>query len=295
MKAMMEKNYLKFWGTRGSCAVSGPEYVQSGGNTCCLELRYDETHIIFDAGTGIRPLGKTLVEQGQKLFYLFLGHTHWDHLIGFPFFEPIYHVGSIIEVYSPVSVGRNCRDLFADLLAQEFFPVRLDQVQAHIHYRTIHPKTPIQMGKISLDFHNTAHPGTTYCFKIKTPRQTIGYVTDNEMLYGYHGSIDEIPSEYLEPYLSLIQFLSSCDILIHEAQYTADEYTNKVGWGHSSVRNAAALLLHTKCPRWIITHHEPQHTDEAVALLTQYAQQLLKKAGSSCTVEAAHDGFVLPL
>lgn len=288
-------NFLKFWGTRGSCAVSGDEYRETGGNTCCLELYYDKTRIIFDAGTGIRPLGKLLIEAGEHRYDLFLSHTHWDHLIGFPFFEPIYHAGSVIEVHSPAGAGRTCRDLFNDLLAQEFFPVRLDQVLAQIHYKTTHPKTPVQMGPISIDFHSTVHPGTTYCFKIKTPHQTIGYVTDNEMLYGYHGSLAEIPPDIIEPYYSLIDFLTGCDLIIHEAQYTPDEYTEKVGWGHSSVRNAAALILHAKCARWLITHHEPQHSDAAVGLIAKNAQQILLEAGFQCQVDAALDGMVLSL
>lgn len=291
----MAKNFLKFWGTRGSCSVSGKEYEHLGGNTCCLELRYEEKRIIIDAGTGIRPLGKIWLDEGQRQFDLFLSHTHWDHLIGFPFFEPIYHAGSHIDVWSPAGAGRTCRDLFNDLLAQEFFPVRLDQVQAHINYRTIHPKTPIQIGPLKLDFHSTVHPGTTYCFKITTPNQTIGYITDNEMLYGYHGPIDEIPPDTLEPYLSLIDFLSNCDILIHEAQYTPEEYTTKVGWGHSSLRNAAALILKTKCHNWVITHHEPQHSDSQIEAMALESEKTLKDLGFACKVTVAYDGMELKL
>ena len=288
-------NYLKFWGTRGSCSVSGDQYETMGGNTCCLEINYDSHRLIIDAGTGIRPLGHVWLAEGEKHFNLFLSHTHWDHLIGFPFFEPLYQSGTIIDIWSPISAGRSCHDLFDDLLAQEFFPVRLNQIQAEIHFHTIHPRTPIQVGPITLDFHATHHPGTTYCFKIITPNQTIGYVTDNEMLYGYHGPIDQIPPTIREPYQSLIDFLAPCDILIHEAQYTPEDSRLKVGWGHSSIPNAAALLLHTKCPRWIITHHEPQHSDETIADMATQAEEFLRTFESKCKVSIAHDGLELKL
>ena len=284
-------NYLKFWGTRGSCSVSGEQYAATGGNTCCLEINYGGKRLIIDAGTGIRPLGHQWLSEGERRFDIILSHTHWDHLIGFPFFEPLYLNGMQIDVWSPVSAGRSCHDLFDDLLAQEFFPVRLNQIQAQIAFHTIHQKTPIEMGPITIDFHTTHHPGTTYCFKLITKEKTIGYITDNEMLYGYHGPIDQIPPTVIEPYQSLIEFLSPCDLIIHEAQYTPEEYLLKVGWGHSSIPNAAALLLHTKCPKWIITHHEPQHSDEMILSVATTAEDILKSFGSKCKVSVAYDGL----
>lgn len=282
-------NYLKFWGTRGSCSVSGKEYTKYGGNTCCLEIRYENIHLIFDAGTGIRPLSSEFLKNGTRKIELFLGHTHWDHIIGFPFFEPIYKPGVQITVHSPATAGRTCRELFNNLLADEFFPVRLDQIQAHIDFRTTHQKTPVQIGPISIDFHTTAHPGLTYCFKIKTPHQTIGYVTDNEILQGYHGPLSEIPAEVSEPHLDLIEFLKDCEFLIHEAQYSPQEYFEKVGWGHSSVRNAAYIFRETKIPRWLVTHHDPKHSDQELDDLEKLAREILKEEKIDCKVEWLRD------
>lgn len=279
------KNYMKFWGTRGSCSVSGPMYAKYGGNTCCLEVRYGDAHIIMDAGTGIRPLGDVFLNHGIRKVDLFLSHTHWDHLIGFPFFEPLYETGVQITVHSPAGAGRSCRELFSDLLATEFFPVRLDQVQAHIDFRTTHQKTPVQIGDLVIDFHTTHHPGLTFCFKIKTPYQTIGYVTDNEMLQGFHGSLEELPPEISEPHLSLIEFLKDCDLLIHEAQYAPEEYLHKVGWGHSSVRNVAYIFQQTKIPHWMVTHHDPKHSDKEIDELAQKTHLILKEEKIDCKIE----------
>lgn len=266
---------LKFWGTRGSCSVSGPEYAQFGGNTPCLEIRYDDTLVVIDAGTGIRPLGHTL--SGVKKIDLFLSHMHWDHLIGFPFFAPIYQKDVEVTISAPQGTGRSIRDLFAQLLGEEFFPIHLDQIQAKIEFKNIEEKKPVQVGPLSIDFHRTRHPGLTLSFKIKTPHQTIGYVTDNEI------KIDEQQS--------LIEFYKGVDVFIHEAQYSPDEYNIKTGWGHSSTDSAVALIKQIKPGRWLVTHHDPKHTDEIIAAQEAH----VKSQNLPCPVEWVRDGDVLVL
>lgn len=273
------KRYLKFWGTRGSCPVSGAEYLQYGGNTCCLELRYDDAFLIFDAGTGIRPLGYTLPH--QKKIDLFLSHTHWDHILGFPFFEPIYREDVHITVWSPEGPGRKCRELFDEVLAEEFFPVHLDEIQAQLQFKSIFEKKPIQIGPLILDFHTTLHPGRTLCFKIKTPKQTISYVTDNE--------ID------IEAQGSFIDFHKGSDLFIHEAQYSSEEYSHKKGWGHSSLSRAISLIQKVRPGRWIVTHHDPEHTDQDLFHLQAHAKKLLSEISTPCPVEWVPDGHIIPL
>ena len=260
-------------------------YLKYGGNTCCLEVCYGGARVILDAGTGIRPLGDIFLSQRIRKVDLFLSHTHWDHIIGFPFFEPLYEPGVQIAIHSPAGAGRSCRELFNDLLASEFFPVRLEQVQAQIDFRTTYQKTPVQIGKISIDFHTTHHPGLTFCFKIKTPHQTIGYITDNEMLQGFHGSLSEVPREVAEPYQGLIEFMKDCDILIHEGQYSPEDYLQKVGWGHSSIRNVAYFLQQAKIPRWLVTHHDPKHSDQELEDLAHLAKKILKEEKIDCKVD----------
>lgn len=291
----MMKNYLKFWGTRGSCAVSGEPFKRFGGNTCCLEIHYEGSTILIDAGTGIRPAGTRLAQEKTKKIDLFLGHTHWDHLIGFPFFEPLHLKETAITVWAPAGSGRSCQELFNDLMAMEFFPVRLDEMEAKVDFRTIHQKTPVQIGKISLDFHTTNHPGEAFCFKVKTPHQTIGYVTDNEMLQGYQGPLSDIPPSLFQPHESLIDFLKECTLLVHEAQYFPEEYLDKAGWGHSSVINAAALIQKTKVPHWLVTHHDPKHIDGDLDHLSQMAKEILTENKIPCKAEWIYDGFALEL
>jgi Metal-dependent hydrolases of the beta-lactamase superfamily III len=291
----MTKNYLKFWGTRGSCSVSGPEYAEFGGNTCALELRYDDLVLVFDAGTGIRALGQELLRQNVKEIHLFLSHSHWDHFIGIPFFDPIYEPGVHITIWAPPNIRRSYRELVSDLLSPEFFPIRLEQVKADLEFKTIQQKTPISLGDLTLDFHSTHHPGLTYGFKIQTPHQTIGYITDNEMLQGHHGPLHNIPEELSDPHQSLIQFFTGCDLLIHEAQYTPEEYLHKVGWGHSSSLNAMYLIKETKTSQWLVTHHDPSHTDHDLHALQADTKKRLEEYDISCKTAWIGDRFVWPI
>lgn len=288
----MTKNYLKFWGTRGSCAVSGAEYAEFGGNTCTLEVRLEESVLIFDAGTGIRTLGQELLRQNIRNIHLFLSHSHWDHFIGLPFFEPIYEPGVHITIWAPPNIQRSYKELVSDLLSPEFFPVRLEQVKADLEFKTIQQKTPVKLENVTLDFHSTHHPGLTYSFKIQMGGKTFGYVTDNEMLQGYHGPIDPVPQELVEPHQSLIEFFSDCDTLIHEAQYTPEEYLHKVSWGHSSSQNAAYLIQQTEVLEWLVTHHDPSHTDLDLHALEARTRKLLDEHQIPCKVRWIGDGFV---
>ena len=237
----MLTKYLKFWGTRGSCPVSGSPYAKFGGNTSCLEVSYDQAHLIIDAGTGIRPLGEAMQ---KKDFHLFLSHTHWDHVIGFPFFEPLYFPHTELKIWSPSENQKSGRQIFGDLLSTELFPVRLDDLKAKLQFFPIEEKETIQIGPLTIRFHRTHHPSTAYCFKIQTPHQTIGYATDNEIFKGYHGDLMSAPEDP-----GLVRFFSGCDLLVHEAQYFPEEYRQKEGWGHSSVSNATALVQKAKINR----------------------------------------------
>ncbi len=266
---------LKFWGTRGSCAVSGPEYRRFGGNTICVEMQYQDTHFIIDAGTGIRPLGLTLIHENK--FDLFLTHFHWDHILGFPFFEPLYREGVEITIWAPHGDARDPREIFDDLLKKEFFPVQLDQVKAKLSFKILKEKNPIQLGPIILDSYKTDHTTLTYSFKIKTPHQTIGYVSDNEV--------------HIESQKGFIEFHKGCDIFIHEAQYSTNEYKDKEGWGHTSLSNGARLIREIKPGKWLVIHHDPEHTD--AQLLT--FEKMERENHLPCPVEWIGDGYVLNL
>jgi CheY-like chemotaxis protein/ribonuclease BN (tRNA processing enzyme) len=291
------QHYLHFWGTRGSNAVSGPEYIRFGGNTCCLEIRYGDHLLIIDAGTGIRRFGESVLLPHSKKFHLFFSHTHWDHLTGFPFFYPLYDPSCHITLWAPIGFEKSPRELFTDMLAYSFFPVRLDDIKAKITFEDLRDLQTIKIGEIEISTHYTFHPGATLCFKIATPEKTFAYVTDNEFLMGYHGHPNAVKKDhpFLAPHYSLIEFLKGCDFLIHEAQYFPQEYLHKVGWGHSSLSNAVALIKETHTKEWIVTHHDPSHTDILLEKKIQLLRDILEDCHISVQVRFAFDGLRIPL
>ncbi len=293
----MATNYIQFWGTRGSIPVSGSRYNRIGGNTCCLEVRHHDDLIIIDAGTGIRDLGLEIAARGVKTIHLFIGHTHWDHITGFPFFAPMYLADVEVHLYAPVGYQKDAEELFSEMLAYAFFPVRLDEMQAKFHVHQMRDGDTINIGTLGIETHYTHHPGSTLGFKIRSPTHTVGYITDNEMLLGYHGHPDAIDIDHplLEPHLSLIQFLTDCDMIVHEAQYFPEEYEKKVGWGHSSISNATVLIKHTGCQEWLVTHHDPQHSDDDLHIKLQMHRDVIADCHLHTNVRLAFDGMTLPL
>jgi phosphoribosyl 1,2-cyclic phosphodiesterase/ActR/RegA family two-component response regulator len=290
-------SYIKFWGTRGSSSVSGPEYARFGGNTSCLEIRHGHDLIIVDAGTGIRSFWTTIAESKIKQINLLISHTHWDHLAGFPFFAPIYDPDCQVNIWTPIGFEKTTRELFTEMLAYAYFPVRLDDIQANLVFKDIHEGVPFQIGDIEIDTHYAFHPGATVCFKFKIDKLKFGYTTDNEFLMGYHGNPNLIGKKHplLAPYQSMIEFFKDCDFLVHEAQYTPIEYQNKVGWGHSSITNATVLVKHTEVPGWVVTHHDPKHTDNEMLKIFQLQSDVLDEMKLQCRPRIAFDGMTIPL
>lgn len=289
--------YLKFWGTRGSVAVSGGEYERFGGNTACLEICTGEDPIIIDAGSGIRPLGNLLMEQDKKTLHLLIGHGHWDHISGFPFFLPVYDSSFTLHIYGGKNPKRNLKETFVGLLEREYFPVKLDEMHADLHFHEFDDEHPLELGNLTLHAARAHHPGVTYCFKFAYKGRVFGYATDNEFLAGYHGHPCQIDLKdpLFAPFLHQIEFFQGCDTLIHEAQYTPEEYEKKEGWGHSSIANTAALIYHTGISHWIVTHHDPDDGDERIEEKLQLARKILRDCEINCRVEFAYDGYVFPL
>jgi CheY-like chemotaxis protein len=290
-------SYIKFWGTRGSNPVSGHEYIRYGGNTCCLEVRHGRDAFIIDAGTGIRAISDDPYFSKAKNINLLIGHTHWDHIIGFPFFSPIYNPDTHLTIWSPIGYEKTTKELFTEMLAYAYFPVRLDDIRAKLTFKEISEGIPFSIGDIQINTHYAYHPGATLCFKITAGGKTFGYATDNEMLMGYHGSPSEIhpDSPLLRDQESLIKFFKDCDFLIHEAQYFPKEYEGKVGWGHSSIANATVLIKQCGIKEWVVTHHDPQHSDEELARKLQWHHDILDDNKITCRVRFAFDSLTLPL
>lgn len=288
-----EMGALRFWGTRGSIPTTGPRFVRHGGNTTCVEMTYNGDRLIFDAGSGIRDLGLSLLAQGPRTLHIFITHTHWDHIQGFPFFVPAFIPGYHIHLYASSSLDKDLKSIFQGQLDRAYFPVQMEDMKATLEFHHF-SEEPVQIGDMTVSWEYTVHPSATVGYKIQFGGRSVAFVPDNEFLKGYLGSPFPITMDHhlAAIHMKLIRFLSGVDLLIHEAQYLNEEYVNKIGWGHSALANACALARLTQPKKWIITHHDPMHDDDFLRDKLNLTRQLLRKLDDNIRVEHAFDGMI---
>ncbi len=283
--------HFTMWGTRGSTPTIGGRFQRHGGNTSCMSFRLGDELFIFDAGSGIRDLGMEIMAGKLRKLHLFITHTHWDHIQGFPFFTPAYVSGFDITVYGAAGFGKDLESIFRGQLDRDYFPVQMEDMQARIEFRHL-PETPIQIGGATVTWEFSHHPLPTVGYKITAGGSSIVWMPDNEFLQGYTGPPTLGQDDPLvAPNEKVIRFLAGSDVVIHEAQYTPEEYAKKVGWGHSSIGNACLLMKCAKVPRWIVTHHDPMHDDAFLERKLHLTRQILEDLGHRVQVTQAYDGM----
>ena len=272
---------VKFWGVRGSIPCPGPKTMKYGGNTSCIELRFPDIDrlIIIDAGSGIRELGNFMMAndlpKGPIKTDLFLTHTHWDHIMGFPFFTPIYIPGSQIKIYGPVSYeGDSLEGIVGGQLTYRYFPVRQTELAASLTYVDLNEgERDLGDGiKVSAKYLN--HPilclgyrfeyqGKVFCTAYDTEPFHNLFCTDPEDPSYDEGMANEGASVAEEQNDVLENFFKGVDLLIHDTQYTEEEYKGRfMGWGHSSFEHAVAAANRVGVKSMALFHHEPVRTDE---------------------------------
>lgn len=273
---------VKFYGTRGSLPIPNPSFQEFGGNTTCIALmgaNFPDTIGIFDAGTGIRNLGKEIVRNGWATSRINIGfsHFHWDHIQGFPFFDPAYTPGQKINI---LALGKNrkiknLKDVFSSQMQEAYFPVALDNMGAEFHFMLEDEDelTDFFGSKLSAIYQN--HPGGSFGYRIEAKDKVITICTDLE-----HGPT-------IRP--EIVAFASGSDLLIHEAQYTDEELEEHQGWGHSSFSQALKVAEQAQVKQLIITHHDPDHDDAFLRKQERWCQErfrncLLAREGMEITV-----------
>ena len=288
-----DRGRLALWGTRGSIPTPGAAFMRHGGNTSCMQIQHGDDVLVFDAGSGIRELGLELMKGGPRRIHLFITHTHWDHIQGFPFFTPAYVPGFEVVVYGAEGFGKSLEAVFQGQLDQDYFPVQMEDMNAAIEFRHLTPD-PVRIGDVTVHWEYAQHPGATVGYKVDVGGTTVSWFPDDEFLFGYVGAPEEVglDDQRLAPYRRVIDFLTDVDILIHEAQYTNDEYPAKIGWGHSSISNACLLARLANVKRWIITHHDPMHDDGFLERKLNLTRQQLARLGHPIPVIHGYDGMV---
>lgn len=274
---------VRCWGTRGSIPSPGPKTVRYGGNTTCLEVSYQEQRLIFDAGSGIRPLGMDLVQKGPNAIPIFLTHFHWDHIQGFPFFSPLYDAEDKIRVVGPKQKDIDVQNLFAGQMGPIYFPVPFSFVAAEMEFEHLNEGS-YEEGEVELDVLRVRHPSFVIGYRIKAGGNVICFIPDDELEGDMYGE--------LEPNFRsrIVDFVGDADLLIHDSMYTEDEYPHRVGWGHSTFEQSLQLALDGGVKKLLFTHHDPTRNDYELESIIAKMRDKAARLGSDLEVEGAQEG-----
>jgi phosphoribosyl 1,2-cyclic phosphodiesterase len=277
---------VRFWGVRGSIPCPGHDTVIYGGNTACIEIRADDRLIIIDLGSGARPLGNWLIDNdlkknGKIKADIFITHTHWDHIMGFPMFSPIYNEKVEFNIRGPISsISENLKDIFETLFSHNFWPVRLDGLSAKIEYNQINQTSLDLGGDLVVTSNILNHTVICLGYRIDYKGKSIGIVYDHE-------SLKMESNKTTNENEKLFNFLKDVDILIHDSQYTSEEYPYHIGWGHSTLDNAVQTADAVKAKKLVFFHHDPSRTD------TQLEQLEKNYMNNPITAIMAREGMIL--
>ncbi len=262
---------VKFYGVRGSISVSGPNYIEFGGNTTCIQIMASESQRIgiIDAGTGIRKLGKDFLQMQTEQTEIFIAftHFHWDHIQGFPFFSPAYDPKFNIKILAKGGSHeyKELRDIFAAQMQDTFFPVSLDEMGASFDFLLLDNNSQVFTPPDGIPVRVTAvkhnHPGGAYSYRYDRDGHSVVFCTDIE-----HGQvIDE----------NIVALARNADILIHDGNYTSNELLSRRGWGHSSYEQAAEVAIRANAKQLVITHHDPDHDDDFLRMAEKRCREIV--------------------
>ncbi|MBI4641649.1 MAG: response regulator [Candidatus Tectomicrobia bacterium] len=294
---------IRFWGTRGSLARPGPTTLRYGGNTLCVEVRTaDGTLIVFDCGTGAYDLGQSLLKSGESPLrgHLLITHTHWDHIQGFPFFAPLFIPGNEWDIYAPGGLGQHLDRTLAGQMEYTYFPVTLNQLGATIRYHDL-VEDAFDIGDIRVIPCYLNHPVLTLGYRLEVGGVTMVYATDHEPHSRHQPDVTHLAgaaSRALPVHpedLRHVKFLAGADLVIHDSQYTAEEYPKKVGWGHTSAEQAVDFALEADAKQLAIFHHDPLRDDDSLDRLVEVCRQRAATGSSTLEVFAAAEGQIIEL
>jgi phosphoribosyl 1,2-cyclic phosphodiesterase len=303
----MSDAYLRFWGVRGSYSAPFESHLGVGGNTSCVEIRVDDHVMICDAGTGIIPLGNSLMGQSEiRNLLVILTHYHWDHICGLPFFVPAFVPDWNINFFGPGQCDDEIKEHVSAQMQAPYFPVGTENWLAKVNYLQPTYNQTLDYGPLSFNYHNVHHPGTTYGYRIKACGKTILYISDNECLYlgkSIEQKYDELNSDEKklydemkkEEYASEIESVKDADILIHDAQYTPEDYEKKRGWGHSCYIDTVNIAIEAGVKELYLYHHDPNYDDAAMDRIFEHSLSIIKERNSDLKCYIAREGMVVGL
>lgn len=276
----------RVWGCRGSLPTPGESTVRYGGNTTCVEIGCGRrVTLILDAGTGIKRLGEQLDASAE--IHVLLTHLHLDHLEGLRFFAPLWRAEGDVHIWGPPSPVHSLQERIARSFSPPLFPVNLGDIPAAVVFHDV-PDEPWELDGMRILAQAVSHPGSTVGFRLEHGGRSLAFIPDHEPVLG-------IELATLNPeWISGHALADDVDILLHDSQFTEDEYPDRVGWGHSSVAHAVGFARKAKAERLVLFHHDPDRSDAQVDGLTERAAELWGGNGAHAPV-AACEGMTIDL
>ncbi|AOY59957.1 MBL fold metallo-hydrolase [Desulfococcus multivorans] len=278
---------IRCWGSRGSIPVSGRDYIKYGGDTTCIEIRGRAGDVIIvDAGTGIRRLGHRLAAEGLFDYHLIFTHAHWDHLMGFPYFKPVYSSRTRLQMYR-CPYSKFVETMLSKVMAPPYFPVPYGDTSARISYADdMMCSTAFQIGSVSVQSIPMNHPNSGRGYKFSEDGKSFVFLTDNELRHRHGGGVS---------YERYLEFVLDADLMMHDAEYTPEEYGRRCGWGHSTYLDALALAMDAGVRRLGLFHLNQDRTDREVDEIVAACRKVVSDCGKSldCFAVGADMEFTL--
>lgn len=251
---------IKLWGTRGSIPTPGPETTHFGGNTACVSVQVDDKLLILDAGSGIRRLGKDLTDVSR--IDILLTHLHLDHIQGLGFFRPLYDPNSEIHIWGAGSENQHLKARLARYLSPPLFPVRIRDFSSELIIHEIN-RGEFHIGEIKITSDYVCHPSPTLGYRIEAQGKVFTYISDHDPGFGDLGKLKD------PAWTSGYSLAEHADLLIHDAQFTPEEYERNTGWGHSSYELAINFAEMCQAKKLLLFHHDPARTDQELSDMYQ--------------------------
>lgn len=278
---------VRFWGTRGSLPTPGSATSKYGGNTTCVEVRYGETIVVVDAGSGIREMSRSWLDEfsGEPVHAsLLFTHLHWDHIQGFPFFATAYQSGSRIDIYGAHRQAGSTEDLLGGQMQGAYFPIPFSAMQAKLNY--FEAPESFSIGDIQIQSFGLPHPGGCLGYRFTAGGSVFVLATDCELdqVAINREELAESRSARRQYDPALTTWMESADLLVVDCQYTDEEYLGKIGWGHNSIKTVVDLCLQVRPRKVALFHHDPMSSDAMVTQRVHHAAQLLDDRGVGDTL-----------